>query len=45
MFTVYVLCSTTTGKLYIGQTENLDKRLYTRGRGPLGVGVLREATD
>ncbi len=43
MFTVYVLRSKSTGKLYIGQTQNLEKRLtehsqgmarYTRGRGP-----------
>jgi putative endonuclease len=43
MFTVYVLVSQHNGKLYIGQTENLPRRLsehqagtarYTRGRGP-----------
>ena len=43
MYTVYVLRSTSNGKLYIGQTGNLPKRLsehqtdtarYTRGRGP-----------
>ena len=27
MFTVYVIQSNTTGKLYIGQTENFEKRL------------------
>ncbi len=43
MFTVYVLRSKSTGKLYIGQSNNLERRLlehqsgiarYTRGRGP-----------
>jgi len=43
MFTVYVLVSQSCGKLYIGQTEDLSRRLtehqtdmarYTRGRGP-----------
>ena len=43
MFTVYVLRSASTGKLYIGQTGDLHRRLeehrqgvarYTRGRGP-----------
>ena len=43
MSTVYVLVSQSTGKLYIGQTENLSRRLterqadtagYARGRGP-----------
>lgn len=43
MFIVYVLRSYSTGKLYIGQTLNLERRLqehqegtarYTRGRGP-----------
>ncbi len=43
VFTVYVLQSDRTGNLYIGQTENLAKRLdehnqgisrYTKGRGP-----------
>jgi putative endonuclease len=43
MFTVYVLQSRTTGKLYTGQTEDLQRRFhehqtgiahYTRGRGP-----------
>ncbi len=43
MFTVYVLESTSTGKLYTGQTEDLERRYsehqsgigrYSRGRGP-----------
>jgi len=43
MFTVYVLQSLTTGKLYTGQTDNFQRRLdehnlgfstYTKGRGP-----------
>ena len=43
MFIVYVLLSTSTGRLYIGQTQDLPRRLsehqtglahYTRGRGP-----------
>ena len=43
MFTVYVPRSTSTGRLYIGQTADLQKRLrehnegiarYTRNRGP-----------
>lgn len=42
-FTVYILASETSGGLYIGQTNNLDRRLgehangqtrSTRGRGP-----------
>ncbi|MBN2075138.1 MAG: GIY-YIG nuclease family protein [Dehalococcoidales bacterium] len=42
MFIVYVLRSQSTGKLYIGQTPNMEKRLqehqlgearYTRGKG------------
>jgi len=43
MFTVYVLRSKSTGKLYIGQSNSMERRLlehqqgtarYTRGRGP-----------
>ncbi|MFC1947604.1 GIY-YIG nuclease family protein [Chloroflexota bacterium] len=43
MFIVYVLRSQSTGRSYIGQTSNLERRLqehqagdarYTRGRGP-----------
>ena len=43
MFFVYVLLSEATGKLYIGQTQHLEKRLfahnngfsrYTKGKGP-----------
>ena len=43
MYTVYVLRSKLTGKLYTGQTKNLTRRLsehesglarYSRGRGP-----------
>ena len=46
MYTVYVLRSESTGKLYIGQTKNLKRRLfehesglarYSRGRGPWEV--------
>ena len=51
MFSVYVLQSTSTGKLYIGQSANLDRRIkehtdglarYTRGRGPWKVVLLEE---
>jgi putative endonuclease len=51
MFIVYVLCSLSTGKLYIGQTSDLKRRLqehqagnarYTRGRGPWRL-VYKEA--
>ena len=43
MYSVYVLLSESTNKLYIGQTKDLSRRLlehetgvarYTRGRGP-----------
>jgi putative endonuclease len=43
MFYVYVIWSKSTGKLYTGQTDDLERRLsehqqgiarYTRGRGP-----------
>lgn len=43
MFKVYVLLSETTGKKYIGQTSDIEKRLtahnegasrYTKNRGP-----------
>ena len=43
---VYVLRSQTSGKTYIGQTKDLEKRLwahnsglspYTKGRGPWGL--------
>ena len=43
MFIVYVLHSQSTGRFYIGQTSDLERRLqehqagdarYTRGRGP-----------
>lgn len=46
MFFVYVLQSETTGKYYIGQTNNLEQRLlrhnihpdsYTQNRGPWKV--------
>ncbi len=44
-YTVYVMRSLSTGKLYTGQTENIERRLkehqtqsgpvcYTKGRGP-----------
>jgi len=50
MYTVYVLRSISTGKQYIGQTKNLQRRLlehelglarYSRGRGPWKI-VLTE---
>ena len=50
MFTVYVLQSQTTGRMYIGQTSNLQRRLfehlsglsrYSRGRGPWNL-ILTE---
>ena len=50
MYIVYVLRSTSTGKQYTGQTENLQRRLlehesglarYSRGRGPWEI-VLTE---
>ena len=43
MYYVYIIESETTGRLYIGQTDNPDKRLkdhnrgassYTKGKGP-----------
>jgi|WetSurMetagenome_2_1015567.scaffolds.fasta_scaffold179957_2 putative endonuclease len=43
MFSVYVLCSLSTGRHYVGQSEDLARRLfehqhdlarYTRGKGP-----------
>lgn len=43
MYKVYVLISVTTGKKYVGQTANIEKRLaahntgasrYTKNRGP-----------
>ncbi len=43
MFCVYILQSQSTGKRYVGQTSNLERRLdahnqelsrYTKGRGP-----------
>jgi len=43
MFAVYVLRSKSSGRIYVGQSENLERRLsehqhglarYTRGRGP-----------
>ena len=49
MFAVYVLVSKSTGKLYIGQSADLERRLlehevglarYTRGRGPWQVVLL-----
>src|SRR5512136_2150780 len=54
MFTVYVLLSSSTGNLYIGQTENLSRRLtehrtnmarYTRGRGPWKLVFAEEYTS
>jgi len=53
MFTVYVLRSLSTGKLYIGQSADLTRRLiehdaglarYTSGRGPWQL-VFREEYD
>jgi len=53
MYTVYVLLSTSTGKQYTGQTENLQRRLlehelglahFSRGRGPWKI-VLTEEYD
>ncbi|MHB1415960.1 MAG: GIY-YIG nuclease family protein [Chloroflexota bacterium] len=49
-YTTYVLQSVTTGRLYVGSTEDFDRRLgehqrgdahYTHGRGPWQV-VWRE---
>ncbi len=43
MYTVYILQSVSTGKFYIGQTQNIENRInahtnglspYTKGRGP-----------
>ncbi len=51
MFNVYVLRSVSTHKLYIGQTNDLTRRLsehvagiarYTRGRGPWEVVYVEE---
>jgi putative endonuclease len=33
MFYVYILRSQTTGKFYIGQTENLERRLHYHNSG------------
>ena len=54
MFTVYVLHSKSTGRLYIGQTGNLERRLlehqqgtarYTRGRGPWELVLTEQYTE
>ena len=51
MFTVYVLESDSTGKFYVGQTGNLERRLfehqqgltrYTRSRGPWHLAYKEE---
>ncbi|MBL7209887.1 MAG: GIY-YIG nuclease family protein [Dehalococcoidia bacterium] len=51
MFTVYVLQSDSTGKFYVGQTRNLERRFfehrqglarYTRGRGPWHLSYKEE---
>ena len=53
MFSVYVLRSVSTGRLYIGQTQDLSRRLtehasgiakYTRARGDFPILGLAEAT-
>ena len=53
MITVYVLQSIKTGNLYIGQTDNVAKRLiehneglsrYTKGRGPWVLFYTEEHT-
>ena len=53
MFTVYILCSLSTGKLYIGQTVDLPRRLtehrtglgrYARRRGPWQLVYQEEYT-
>ncbi len=53
MFSVYILRSASTNRLYVGQTSDLERRLiehqtgvarYTRGRGPW-VLVLAEQFD
>ena len=50
MFFVYVLQSKSTGKFYVGQTQDLERRLdehnrglarYIRGQGPWGL-IYRE---
>jgi len=54
MLTVYVLRSRTTGKLYVGQTQDLEKRLaehhagiarYSRNRGPWELVYTEPATS
>jgi putative endonuclease len=51
MFFVYVLGSKSTGKHYIGQTDNIERRFseheqglagYTRGRGPWELLIVEE---
>ena len=54
MYYVYILESETTGRLYIGQTDDPEKRLddhqrgaggYTRGKGPWKRIYLREFAE
>ena len=54
MFTVYVPRSTSTSRLYIGQSQDFERRLqehqsglarYTRGRGPWVVLLAEEYND
>jgi len=56
VYTVYVLRSLSTGKLYTGQTENLQRRIkehqtgtgpvkYTKGRGPWELVYTEEFPD
>lgn len=54
MYSVYILKSTTTGKYYIGMTENIERRLKehnsgkttsTKGRGPWEIAYREECAD
>ena len=56
VYTVYVLRSLSTGKLYTGQTEDLQRRInehqtgtgpvkYTKGRGPWELVYTEEFLD
>ncbi|MCK9611627.1 MAG: GIY-YIG nuclease family protein [Bacteroidales bacterium] len=56
VFTVYVLKSLSTGKLYTGQTEDIQRRInehqtetgpvrYTKGRGPWELVYTEDFSD
>ena len=41
MITVYALCSTKFDKIYIGQTDNLERRLFEHNNGLLSTYTKR----